>query len=193
MSWGSVTLSVVITEAVNCLGNYVNCFFFGELFYFRSTLNHCTKQSLESLSFLKVISSYAWQDSSGTPGWCAGTVPCSKRSRHFPPAAPWCSSPSLSVNGSTPSWAAIIHWRRSTNGILREASLPHLRSSAFRRLGGFLWSPLTTERFCLHPASREKLRYTSTLWLIWVNKLRFNLVSQTRHNVYVLFFIVPHK
>lgn len=144
---------------------------FWELFYFRSTLNPCAKQSLESLSCLKVISSYAWQDSSGTPGWCAGTVPCSKRSRHFPPAAPWCSSPSLSVNGSTPSWAAIIHWRRSTNGIRREASLSHLRSSAFRRLGGFLWSPLTTERFCSHPASREKLRYMSTLWLIWVNEL----------------------
>lgn len=128
------------------------------------------KQPLESLSFSKVICLYAWQDSLGTPRWCAGTVPCSRRSRHFLPVAPWCSSLSPSATGSMPSWAAIIHWRRSTNGTPREASLSHLRSWISRHLEHFLWFPLTTGCSFSHPASREKHRYMSTSWSIWAIK-----------------------
>lgn len=117
-----------------------------------------------------MICSYAWQDSSGTPGWCAGTVPCSKRSRHFPPVGLWCSSLSPSATGSMPSWAAIIHWHRSTNGTLRGPSLFLPRSWVSRHPDHSLSSPLTTGYFCLHRASRGKLRYMSTSWLIWVIK-----------------------
>lgn len=121
-----------------------------------------------TVSFSKVSCLYAWQDSSGTPRWCAGTAPCSRRSRHFLPAALWCSSPSPSATGSMPSWAAIIHWRKSTNGTPRGASLSHPRSWISRRRVRSLWFPLTTGCSCSHPASRGKLRYTSTSWSIWV-------------------------
>lgn len=162
---------------MNYFPNYINCFY--ELFYFTSRFRGwmCKLNSpLNTLSFSKVTCLYAWQDSSGTPRWCAGTVPCSKRSRHFLPVALWCSSPSPSATGSMPSWAAIIHWRRSTNGTPRGASLSHPRSWISRRLVHFPWFPLTTGCSCSHPASREKLRYMSTSWSIWVIKPIVSLV-----------------
>lgn len=154
---------------MNYIWDYIICFFC-ELSCVRSAFSGWMSKLnglLKSLSFSKVICLYAWQDSSGTPRWCAGTVPCSKRSRHFLPVALWCSSQSPPATGSMPSWAAITHWRRSTNGTPRGASLSHLRSWISRRLGDFLWFPLTTGSSYWHPASREKLRYTSTSWSIW--------------------------
>lgn len=122
------------------------------------------------LSVSKVNCSYAWQDSSGTPRWCAGTAPCSRRCKHSRPVALWCSSPSLSATGNMPFWAAITHWRRSISGTPRGAGSPRLRSWTSRHLVGFLCFSLTTVCSCWHPASREKLRYTSTSWSIWAIK-----------------------
>lgn len=101
----------------------------------------CKLKSFKSWSSSKVICLYAWQDSSGTPRWCVGMVPCSRRSRHFPLAAQWCSSLSPSTNGSMPSWEVITHWPRSTNGSLREGCLFQPKSWISRHPGHLLWSP----------------------------------------------------
>lgn len=154
-------LKIIVDNKLWNIWTYINCFC--DCSYLRSRFSSwMCKQPLESLSFSKVICLYAWQDSLGTPRWCVGTVPCSRKSRHFLPAAPWCSSLSPSATGSMPSWAAIIHWRRSTNGTPRGASLSHLRSWISRHLEHFLWFPLTTGCSFSHPASREKHRYMST-------------------------------